>query len=81
MNHRQRYVCYMALFDDGWQNADIAVALGITEQEASDIATGIDSRGVEAGLFWERKAVKDHDGLVIERDGSGTIVRRIPPYP
>ena len=44
MNHGQLYVCYMALFDKGWDNADIADALGITTQEASDIATRTDWR-------------------------------------
>lgn len=77
MNHRQRYICYMALFDDGWSNSAIAAALGITEEEASDIATGIDRRGVEKGVYWEHKQVKDEDGLVIVRDASGAIVERV----
>ena len=82
MNHRQLYVCYMALFDDGWSNADIAVALGITPQEASDIATGMDRRGLDGDYVFQRCPTVDENGLVVaQRDSTGKIIKRVPRGP
>ena len=37
MNERQKIVCAIALFADGWTHQQIATALGVTEAEASTL--------------------------------------------
>ena len=82
MNHRQLYVCYMALFDDGWDNADIAAALGITPQEGRNIATGADHRGLDGDYTFPRSPTVDEKGLVVaQRDSTGKIIKRVPKRP
>ena len=66
-------MCVLTLFDDGWPYPAIAVALGITEQEATDIATG-DPVG---DYVFRRSATLDHGEKVIVRDESGAVVNRV----
>ena len=76
MNERQKYVCTMALFDDGWPEDAIQAALGISAEEYSGICSM--EVGREPGLVWRRYAVRDEAGNVIVRDEAGEIVKRVP---
>ena len=78
MNQRQLYVCAMALFDDGWPTEAIRDALDLSDTEVSATLTG---KGEDPDLRWQRHAVKDKDGLIIVRDESGNIVKRLKPQP
>ena len=69
MNDRQRMVCAIALFADGYSHERIATALGVTLDEAVELAT----RGAEeqaAGTMGHMATTRDKSGQPMIRGDS-----------
>ena len=77
MNKRQKFVCAIALFADGWSHDQIATALQVTREDAVKLVDA-GAAAIRKGTLGQIKNT-EHDGQVVAiRADDGTVLETAP---